>query len=67
MSPSPNLLERVRGKRMRDIELPNTTDRIDPRIEDAMIERDSRSLNPLKRIRGAMRKGQRQMKRVGRR
>ena len=42
-----SIVERIRGKRTRDIALPNDTDEVDDRI----LERQERSsLNPLKRL-----------------
>ncbi len=42
-----SLYERIRGKRMKDIELPNDTGEVDERILD---DRMSKTKNPLTRI-----------------
>jgi hypothetical protein len=44
---SPSLIERFRGKRTADIELPNESGEVDDRI---LADEESRTWNPLKRL-----------------
>ena len=59
-----SIMERVKGRRTRDIALPNDTGEIDDRI---LEHRATKSRNPLARMGARMKQGQQKMKRVSRR
>lgn len=59
MSSSPSLVERLRGKRTRDIALPNPSGQIDPRLSRAKL----RSAHPVRKLTGLAELGRSQIRR----
>lgn len=57
-----SLVERIRGRRTKDIQLPNDTGEVDDRI----LERQAKSANPLTRMTARMKQGQQKVRRTTR-